>query len=398
MAADDSNAFDGWPGGPHDAAMTPPSLDDVLTRAIASERIVGAVVAVAHRGRVVYRGAAGLADREAALPMREDTTFRLASLTKPVVSVVALSLIAQGVLGLDDPITRWLPDVRPRLADGTTPTITVRQLLTHTSGLGYGMFEADGDIAAHERLGVSNGLDAPGRSFDDNARRLAAVPLIAVPGTELHYSLSTDVLGEVLARAAGASLPALVERIVTGPLAMTDTAFVPRDPSRLAVPYGDGAPPVRMADGHVVHFVGGRTAFAPSRALTPGSYPSGGAGLVGTIDDYLHFAEALRTRDRRLLDPDWFAAFTSDQLAGRPSPILGPGWGFGLGVAVLLDPAAAATPALPGTFRWEGAYGHHFWVDPAAELSVVTLTNTAIEGMFGAMATDLRAAVYQRYI
>ncbi|WP_175692016.1 serine hydrolase domain-containing protein, partial [Burkholderia anthina] len=118
-------------------------IDAVLSRQLDTQRLVGAVVLVAHHGELVYRRAAGFADRESRTPMREDTLFRLASVTKPIVSTAAMVLIAQHKLSLDEDVTRWLPDFRPALPDGRVPTITVRQLLTHTAGLGYRFAEAD---------------------------------------------------------------------------------------------------------------------------------------------------------------------------------------------------------------------------------------------------------------
>src|SRR5690242_9833095 len=135
-------------------------LDAVIEQALADKRVVGTVVLVARDGKVIYHRAAGEADREAHTPLREDAVFRLASMSKPLVSAAALALVDQGKLGLEDPVTRWLPDFRPRLADGREAVITVRQLLTHTAGLSYGFFEPED--GPYHRAGVSDGLDAPG--------------------------------------------------------------------------------------------------------------------------------------------------------------------------------------------------------------------------------------------
>jgi CubicO group peptidase (beta-lactamase class C family) len=166
--------------------------------------------------------------------VRDDTVFRLASMSKPIVSVAALALIDQGKLSLDDPVTKWLPDFRPRLADGREPVITVRHLITHTSGLGYKFLEAaDGP---YHKAEVSDGIAEPGLTAAVNLERLASVPLLFEPGTSWSYGLSIDVLGEVIARAGGRTLPELVEQLVTGPLAMTDTRFTVTDRGRLAWP------------------------------------------------------------------------------------------------------------------------------------------------------------------
>src|SRR5215475_2096307 len=147
----------------------PVKVDHVIDQAISSDRVVGAVVLIAHDGKLVYQRAAGLADREAGQEMRLDTLFRLASLTKPIVSTAAMILVERGQLSLEDPVTRWLPNFRPALPNGERPTITVRQLLTHTSGLTYGLLLPPGN--EYRRAGVSDGLDEPGRSMEDNLAR-----------------------------------------------------------------------------------------------------------------------------------------------------------------------------------------------------------------------------------
>ncbi len=179
--------------------------------AIAAQKLVGTVVLVARDGKVVYARAAGLADREAKQAVREDTQFRLASMTKPIVSIAALALVDRGKLSLEDPVTKYLPDFRPKLADGREATITVRQLITHTSGLTYKFLEKpDGP---YHKAEVSDGIAEPGMSAAENLRRLASVPLVAEPGTAWGYSLSIDVLGEVVAARAAARCSQVVEQL-----------------------------------------------------------------------------------------------------------------------------------------------------------------------------------------
>lgn len=371
------------------AARVAAALDD----AVRERRLVGGVALVAKDGALVAHHAAGLADREAGVPMREGTPFRLASLTKPIVAVVVLDLVRRGVLSLEAPITRWLPDFRPKL-DGAEVPITIRHLLTHTSGLGYGFLE--GRDGPYHAANVSDGLDQPGLAIEENLRRLATLPLYFRPGSAFRYSLAFDVLGEICARAASTPLPALVDEIVARPLGMRETGFTPRDAAALATPYADGAPePVRMVDGTYVPFLGAGALFAPSRALDPASYPSGGAGMVGTAPEFLSFLEALRT-GASALDAGAVEELTRDRVAPLAVPNLGEGWGFGFGVGVLRDPAIARTPMGVGTFRWNGAYGHFWWVDPVAKISALLLTNTTFEGMAGRVRGDLENAVYSR--
>ena len=366
-------------------ARTPPALvsapdAELATKldgaidAWASKDGVGAVVMIARDGKLVYQHAAGFADREAKVAMRTDTQFRLASMTKPIVSAAALALVEQRVLSLDDPVTKWLPQFRPKLADGREPVITVRHLITHTSGLGYTFLEEDGGPL--HKAGVSDGLAKPGLALDENLERLASVPLLYEPGTKWRYSLAVDVLGAVIAKAGGGTLPEVVRRLVTQPLGMTDTAFVITDRERLAWPYvvDKDKRTVRMTEPYD-RKRGGRTIrYSPARIFDARSFPSGGAGLAGTARDYLEFCEALRTGGANILRPDTVRAMTENQVGALTGD---PGEGFGYGVGVVVDPVAAKSAWGKGAYSWDGIYGTSFWIDPEARLSVVILTNVA---------------------
>jgi CubicO group peptidase (beta-lactamase class C family) len=367
------------------------ALDAVVDAAIAGRQIVGSVVMVSLGGRPVYTRAAGLADREAKTPVKTDTIFRWASLTKPVVTATAMALVEKGVISLDDPVTRFLPDFKPKLASGETPTITVKQLATHTAGLRYRFFEP-GD-GPYTQANVSDGMDQPGVSMEENLRRIAAAPLAYPPGAAWAYSVGMDVVGAYIAAAAGKPLPDLVRELTTGPLGMVDSGFVVTARDRLATAYGDGSPePVKMGEHHLVAFGPGAISFAPDRMFDPGSFPSAGAGMSGTAGDFMRFLEAMRTGGAPIL------AKSTLELMGRNAigdiPILMPGRGFGVGWAVLKDPAVGATPQSVGTWTWGGVYGNAWFVDPAKELSVVNLTNTAIAGMSGTYPDAIRDAVY----
>lgn len=373
----------------------PARVDDVLDRAIAERRIVGAVVMVARDGKVVHARAAGLADREAGRPMTRDAVFRLASITKPYVTAALMRMVEQGALPLHAPVARWLPEFRPRLPDGATPAITLAQLLTHSSGLGYRFLDPPG--GPYHRLDVSDGLDQPGLSLAENLARLAEAPLYFAPGTGWRYSLGLDVLGAVLERVTGAALPDLVADLVTRPLGMNDTAFAVTDRDRLVAPYADHAPePVPIHDGMDVPLWDSVATFAPSRILDPASYPSAGAGMAGTAGDVLAFLETIRQGGGAILRPGTVAAMMRPQVRAAGGRTQGPGWGFGYGWAVLETPAAAGTPQGKGTIQWGGAYGHSWFVDKAAGLTAVALTNTAFEGMSGAFPGEIRDAVYGR--
>jgi CubicO group peptidase (beta-lactamase class C family) len=208
-------------------------IDEVITRALSDNRIVGTVVLIARDGELVYQHAAGLADRESATDMRVDALFRLASVTKAIVCATAMTLVERDELSLEAPVSRWLPEFRPRLPSGESPAITIRHLLTHTAGLDY-RFQQPPD-GPYARANVSDGNDQPGLSLQDNIRRIASAPLVNQPGVAWQYSVAIDVLGAVVERAAGKPLPEIVAQRITRPLEMRDTSFTSAESSGRAV-------------------------------------------------------------------------------------------------------------------------------------------------------------------
>jgi len=375
----------------HDDGAPFPGLDEAIDRAVGSGRIVGAVVLVARHGRIVHQRAAGFADREAGRPMALDSVFLLSSVTKPLVALAAMRLAEAGRLDLDAPVTRWLPGFRPRLADGSEPSITAHQLLTHTAGLVYPDDAEHG--GPYRALRVSNGLDDIFTSEDENLGRIAAAPLAYPPGTGWIYSLATDVLGALVAAVAGEPLPQALRSLVLAPLGMADSGFAVADRARLVTHYvdGDPAPVVMPARHHGVHEEGSFT-FAPGRIFEPAAYPSGGGGMAGTAGDVLRALEAVRSGHTGVLSPSG-ASRMREARVGAQAETLAPGWGFSYAGAVLVDPAQDGTPQSPGTVSWGGVYGHTWFIDPARALTVVTLTNTTFEGLFGRFPLDVRDAV-----
>ncbi|MCO8166773.1 beta-lactamase family protein [Pseudomonas sp. 21LCFQ02] len=366
-------------------------LNDFWLRQVDSGRIVGGVLLLAEAGELRYASACGWADREAQRPMQRDTAMRLASLSKLLTSVAVLHLCETGVLDLNGPVSDWLGYFRPRLTDGREAVITLRQLLCHTAGLGYGFELAPGN--AYQRAGVSDGLDDPSHSLQDNLRRLAQVPLLFEPGTAWRYSLGTDVLGAVIEVACGLNLAEAINRYVTGPLQMRSTGFTACD--SLARAYKDAPTlPQPISDHDRLPLDGGVALLSARRAFNRQAYASAGAGLVGTADDYLRLLECLRLGGAPLLSPVSCALLTANALGELPMTSRGAGWGFGLGPAVLLDPVAAGQPQGAGSWGWCGLYGCHYWVDPQAQRSLVVLTNTAVAGAWGELADGIVQHIY----
>ena len=346
-------------------------------------RIVGCVVLISRGGQLTYARAAGLADREAARPMSIDQIFRLASVTKPIVATTILRMADLGLLSVEDAVTKFLPWFTPKTKDGATPVIRIRDLLTHTSGITY-------DVPAN----VSPGMSGPIQSLEQNLRNLAAVPLAFTPGTAWAYGMSIDVLGGVAAAINGSSLEDAVIKYVAGPLGMTNWGFRVADESRLAVPYGDGRPPIRMADPQlVVDDQGGTTLFSTGRIFNREAPQSGGGGSAGTANDVLKLLE-IYNGVGYLLKPETIKQALANQIGAIPRRESDAGKRFSFIGAVIDDPGAAKNPCPVGTVDWGGAWGHNWVVDPTNRLTIVVCTNTAFEGCNGPFREDILHAIY----
>ncbi|MGV8830465.1 MAG: serine hydrolase domain-containing protein [Devosia sp.] len=359
------------------------SLDQITATAVAEGTIVGGAVLVAQSGASLYSQSFGLADREAGQKAGLDTLYRLASVTKPMVSLTALALFDAGKLSLDDAVTDYLPYFTPRYK-ASTPTIRLRHLLTHTAGLGYGY---------GPETGVAAGLADDDLDYETNFTRLAAQELRFAPGTGWEYSVAIDVLGAVIAKVFGGTLEDAVAHFVTGPLGMADTAFHVTDRARLATNYANAAPaPERMGD-HYLHrnADGSEVLFSPCRAFNPKAFQAGGAGMVGTPADLFKFFEHIRAGAPDILRPETFAMAASPQ-TGDVWRV--PGCKFSYFSDIIVDPVAAKTPESVGTLGWGGIYGHSWFVDPARELTVLMMSNTAPAGVDGAYVDAIRDAVY----
>ncbi|MEO8684396.1 MAG: serine hydrolase domain-containing protein [Devosia sp.] len=347
-------------------------------------RIVGCVILINKDGETIYARAAGLADRETNVAMARDSIFRLASVTKPIVATAVLRLADLGLIGVNDRVIRYLPWFTPANPDGTPADIRIRHLLSHTSGLTYGKVPAD----------ASGGLSGPINSLNETLLNIARVPLAFAPGTGWDYGTGIDVLGGVLAAINGSNVEDALARYVTGPLAMTDAHFYVTDPARLATPYADGTPPVRMGEPHTITGAdGGSTTFSPERIFNSAAPQNGGAGMAGTADDVMKMLEVYNSKPG-LLAPETVALALANQIGDLPRRPQDAGKRFSFIGAVLDDPQAANNPCPVGTVDWGGAWGHNWVIDPVNRMTMVVCTNTTFEGCNGPFRDDILRAVY----
>lgn len=363
----------------------PNQIDAVMNAAIDKQSIVGSELVVARHGDIVCRKTAGWFDREAGVPMIENAIYRLASVTKPIVAATALAMADKGLIALDDLVADYLPWFTPKLQDGSIGRISIHHLLTHTAGLEY---------AYPQDPQISTGLGPTNKGLEENFSRLAQHPLAYTPGTEWRYSVAIDVLGAVLAAVHGGSVEDAVRTHITGPLGMNETGFFVADTARLAKPYADGDPvAMPMDDPQMVpNETGEGPTFSPSRIFDKNAFQSGGAGMAGTPGDILRFLEAMRNGGGGAVKPATVALAFSNRIGAVHRDDAGQRFGY-LG-AIVDDPVAANSASAAGTVNWGGVYGHSWLVDPANGLTIVSMSNTALEGCTGQYPKDLIRAVY----
>lgn len=357
-------------------------IDSLLERYVSEGRIAGAVGLVLRDGEVVYERAIGWADREAERPMTTDAVFRIASQTKAITSTAVLMLVEEGKINLNDPASRWLPSFAETTVAVSADTgrsvvparraITVRDLLTHTSGISYG---GEPQIAPLYQAGGLGYGDAYGWYFAHRTEpicetidRLGTLPFVRQPGEAWVYGYSTDILGCIVERASGQALDEFVRERITQPLGMRDTWFFlpPDQRARLATVYAPDSTGivVRAPDGPLGQ---GDYVDGPRRSF------SGGAGLLSTARDYARFLEMVRNGGaldgRRYLAPHTVALMTSNQVG---TLFDGEGRGFGLGFETT-EQLGATGFASVGSFGWSGAYGSWYKVDPEERLVMVLM-------------------------
>lgn len=377
-------------------------IDDVMTRYMDNDYISGAITAVARHGETVHFSAQGYMDRENAIDMRDDAIFRMASMSKPVTGVAILMMLEEGKLRLEDPVSKFIPEFSnttvamltdPNAEPSRDPDIyktpasreiTVRDLLTHTSGL------ASSGIASRTTARL-----APRSTSADLASyipTLGAVPLDFQPGTKWQYSLlaGIETLGRIVEVTSGMSFDQFLQERLFGPLQMNDTSFVVPDDKlpRLVTLYE------RTEEGQLV-----RQDETPSWLDTETLF-SGGGGLYSTTSDYMRFAQMLLNRGEldgeRILGTRTVELMASNHVGELYGPAANraEGLGFGLTVEVVLDPVLANTRRGKGSFSWGGAFGTYFWVDPYNDLVGVMMIQTPN----GDLRTDFINAVIQAIV
>ena len=395
---------------PEDVGMSTARLGNVtrlVQRYVDEEKFPGAISLVARRGKVVHFETCGEMDHERSLPMRSDAIFRFYSMTKPIASVALMTLYEEGRFLLEDPASRFIPELKGLkvFVDGTADNYTVREparemtirdLLMHTSGLVAR--DTQSPVGELYRRNNFRGSESTG-TLADMIQKLGTLPLQCDPGTRWIYGISTDLVGYLCEVIAGMPFDRFLEERILGPLGMSDTGFgVPAAKvERFCALYAptDGLPRYKLADDP-----------RDSGYIRPRTYFSGAGGLVSTAADYLKFCTMLLNGGElngvRVLGPRTLDLMTLNHLPGgkdlatmaqNAGETTREGQGFGLGFAVLLDPAVAQIIGTPGEYYWGGAASTAFFVNPKEELIMLFLTQLRPSSTYP-IRRELRAAIY----
>jgi CubicO group peptidase (beta-lactamase class C family) len=410
------------PASPESAGMSKAALDrlehHLKSRYVSAGRFPGTQLLVYRRGKLVHSTVQGFADVERKVPVKDDTIFRIYSMTKPITSVAFMMLFEEGRVALDEPVHKYIPEWKNLgvFVAGTAPAFLTRppsrpmlivDLLRHTSGLTYGFQQRSNVDAAYREKKL--GEDLTSGTLETMIEDLAKIPLEFSPGEAWNYSVSTDVIGYLIGKISGQPFEQFLKERIFDPLAMNDTDFfVPPDKvHRFAACYSADPKGVTF---HATERKGTLTLQddpTTSSFLSPPSFVSGGGGLCSTAADYLTFCRALINGGElggvRLLGPKTLKLMTSNHLPGGVDlPALSRslfseasynGIGFGLGFAVTMDPAKTLIPGSPGEYNWGGAASTAFWIDPAEELITIFLTQLLPSSAYP-VRRELRTMVY----
>ncbi|HEY0810673.1 MAG TPA: serine hydrolase domain-containing protein [Longimicrobiales bacterium] len=363
-------------------------------------KVSGIYAVIARRGQIGYEQTFGLRDLQRRDPMTRNAVFRIYSMTKPVVGAGALLLVDQRKISLDDPVSKYIPafaNVKvyaggsadaPQLR-APDSIMTVRHLLTHTSGLPYGLTNLPVDTI-FRRASLYNASSTLAQFADSIAR----IPLLFSPGSAWSYSSALEIVGRIIEVASGKTLDRFLDDELFTPLGMRETTFrmQPALQRRLATLYAhDNGGPLQEVRGGLLAM------YEPDARFLWGS-----GGLLSTPDDYLRFAQMLlnggELDGRRILSRQSVSEMMRNQLPAALTPVSGPpmmdeGYGQGLAGAVLVDSARAALPGSPGIYRWSGYVGTYFWIDPRNELIAMVWTQLS-PGRAYPLEQDFQKLVY----
>lgn len=353
-------------------------IDTVLKEYVDKGRMNGAVAMIVHDGKIVYYKNFGYNDLDTKAPMQKDAIFRIASQTKAITSVAIMMLYEEGKFMLDDPISHYIPEFKnPKVLDkynkaDTTYTtipakreITIRDLLTHTSGLGYAQIGSPEANAIYAKAGVVGGIGVPFNILAEKIKILGGLPLFHQPGEKWTYGLNTDVLGYLVEVVSGTSLKDFFQQRIFDPLGMKDTYFyLPAGKQkRLVMLYTEDKKtklPVKMPEK--------LEEMSRDYPKMNGTYYSGGAGLSSTVYDYAIFLQMLLNggeyNGKRLLSHNSVRMMTMNQIGDLSR---GPNK-FGLGFGITTEKGSAVLPTQEGTFEWGGMFNTTYWVDPKEKL------------------------------
>lgn len=365
-------------------------IDNNLNQWIKEDQLNGATMIILRNGKIVYNKAFGYSNKN--VPMRVDNIFRIASMTKPIISVAAMILYEEGKFLLTDPLSNYIPEFKNAVvldkynATDTTYTtvpakreITIRDILSHTSGIGYAQIGSATANAIYYKNKINGGIGTPYSTLKDVITRLAGLPLMVQPGEEYYYGLNTDVLGYLVEVISGMPLDKYLKQKIFDPLGMKDTYFfLPKEKqSRLVELYTQANNKIRIQDS-LISLNGTFSRDFPK--TNNGTYLSGGAGLASTAYDYALFGQMLlnggELSGKRILSPATIQLMTSNQIGELLM------WGdanktrrFGLGFGILTEYAERTNMIPAGSYGWDGMFASHYWTDPKNKMVVVFMRN-----------------------
>lgn len=383
-------------------------IDKVIQQYIDSNWITGAIALVAQDGNIVYHKALGYDDKTKNKPMQKDAIWRIASQTKAITSVAVMMLFEDGKFMLDEPISKFIPEFRkPVVLDKfnkvdstytTTPAkreITIRDLLTHTSGVGYAQIGSETMNAIYSKAGVVGGIGLKGGLLGDNIKKLGKLPLVHQPGEHFTYGLNTDILGYLVEVVSGLTLDQFFRKNIFDPIGMKDTYFyIPKEKrSRLAMLHSDDKTKHSENTAEVINVNG--SFYRDYPILDGGSFYSGGGGLVSTAYDYAQFLQMLLNggdyNGKHIISRNSIRLMTTIQTNEIDN---GKSIKFGLGFQVIPEDGAARSTVSAGSYFWGGMFASSYWIDPKEKI-VAQFVLQQYPFSHGDIAEKFKVAVYQ---